>query len=194
MNSKLHCKKKMSCFFFFFKVPSSVSRRCGMFSPSSSKCSRRNWVSSVTCSKSGTQVQNVTLRRRHLGSAQDSASLHAYETLFVVGKIAAHKSFKALKERKVTRYLFDLSLLLIQRGAIEVQQRGGDADRKVVGIHLVCVSALQDVVKHTGEMLQEDFVGPRKLVCDPGSKNGEGPCLKRRTKSNPRLARSPPLS
>lgn len=37
-----------------------------MFSPSISKCSRRNWVSSVTC--------------RHLGLARHDASLQAYET------------------------------------------------------------------------------------------------------------------
>lgn len=149
-----------------------------MFSPSSSKCSRRNWVSSVTCSKSDQdtrdQVQNFTLQHQHLGSAQDNASLQAYRTFFVVGKITTHKSFKALKERKVKLYLFNLFLLFIQRGAIEVQQRGGDTDRKVVGIHLVRVSTLQDVVKHTGEMLQEDFVGPRKLVCYPGSKMEKG--------------------
>lgn len=92
----------------------------------------------------------------------------------MVGTIATHKSFKALKGRKVKLYLFNLFLLLIQRGAIEVQQRGGDTDRKVVGIHLVCVSTLQDVVKHTDKMLQEDFVRPRKLVCYPGSKMEKG--------------------
>lgn len=40
--------------------------------------------------------------------------------VFVVCEITSHKSFKALKVRKYThkaRYLFNLFLLLIQRGA-----------------------------------------------------------------------------
>lgn len=80
--------------------------------------------------------------------------------------------------RKVKLYLFDLFLLLIQRGAVQVQQCGGDTDRKVVGIHLVRVSTLQDVVQDTDKMLQEDFVWPRKLVCYPGSEMEKGRILK----------------
>lgn len=92
---------------------------------------------------------------------------------FVVCKIATHKlkkKKKALKVRKLHLYLFNLFLLLIQRGTIQVQQCGGNTDGKVVGIHLVCVSTLQDVMKDTHKMLQEDSIRPRKLVCYPGSK------------------------
>lgn len=147
-----------------------------MFSPSSSKCSRRNWVSSVTCSKSdqGIKFKTSPFRADIWVPHRKMLRCKLTKPFFVVGKMATHKSFKALKGRKVTLYLFNLFLLLIQRGTIEVQQRGGDTDRKVVGIHLVRVSTLQDVVKHTGEMLQEDFVGPRKLVCYPGSKIEKG--------------------
>lgn len=96
--------------------------------------------------------------------------------------VARHKSLKARKVRQYIRRafnLFDLLLLLLQRGAVQVQQCGGDANRKVAGVHLVRVSALQDVMKDADQMFQKSFIRPRKLVRYPGSKNGEGPLQKK---------------
>lgn len=97
------------------------------------------------------------------------------------GDIANHNSLKALRVRQHIHgalNLFNLFLLLIQRGAIQVQQGGGDTDRKVVGVHLVRVSTLQDVMKDANKMFQEGFIRPRKLVCYPGSKMEKG-CFKK---------------
>lgn len=100
----------------------------------------------------------------------------------MVCDVARHKSHKALKGRQYIHRafnLFDLLLLLLQRGAVQVQQCGGDANRKVAGVHLVLVSALQDVMKDADQMFQKGFIRPRKLVRYPGSKNGEGPLQKK---------------
>lgn len=78
------------------------------------------------------------------------------------------QSFKAAKVRKYTHsktfYLLHLFLLLIQRGAVQLQQRGGDAHRQVVGVHFVDVSVLQDVKEDADHMLQEEFVVARQSL------------------------------
>lgn len=97
------------------------------------------------------------------------------------------QSFKAPKVREITHnktlYLFKLLLLLIQWGAVQLQQRGGDAHRQVVGVHLVGVSALDDVMEDAHEMLQEEFVRHRELVYHP-----EGGRKKRKENRKKRLA------
>lgn len=96
---------------------------------------------------------------------------------FVVSDVANHNSFKALKVRRYIYrafYLFNLCLLFIQRGAFQVQQRWGDTNCKVVGVHLVCVSTLQDVMKDANKVFQEGFIRPWKLVRYPGSKMEKG--------------------
>lgn len=110
----------------------------------------------------------------------------------MVCDVANHKSFKALKARKYIHrafYLFNLFLLLIQQGAIQVQQRGGDTNCKVVGVHLVRVSTLQDVMKDADKVLQEGFIRPRKLVRYPGSKMEKGLFKKGEQTEDYRLAR-----
>lgn len=61
-------------------------------------------------------------------------------------------------------YLFNFFLLLIERHAIQLQQRGGNTHCQVVGVHLVGVSSLQDVIEYTEQMLQEEFIGHFELV------------------------------
>lgn len=82
-----------------------------------------------------------------------------------------------------TLYLFKLLLLLIQRGAVQLQQRGGDTHRQVVGVHFVGVSTLDDVMEDAHEMLQEEFVCHRELVYHP-----EGGRKKRKENRKKRLA------
>lgn len=55
-----------------------------------------------------------------------------------------------------------------------MQQCGGDANRKVAGVHLVRFSTLQNVMEDTDKVFQEGFVRPRKLICHPGSKMEKG--------------------
>jgi len=81
------------------------------------------------------------------------------------------QSFKKPKPRKDTQnkslYLLHLFLLLVQRGAVQLQQRGGDTHCQVVGVHLIGVSVLEDVMEDADEMLQEEFVGSREVVHHP---------------------------
>lgn len=147
-----------------------------MSSPSISKCSRRNWVSSVTWRKTDQEAPD---HFQHFCLQSQFSPAHHCELMkaCMVCDVARHKSLKALKVRQYSHRafnLFDLLLLLLQRGAVQVQQCGGDANRKVVGVHLVLVSALQDVMKDADQMFQKGFIRPRKLVRYPGSKNGEG--------------------
>lgn len=100
----------------------------------------------------------------------------ACKNLLRFSNAADRRASKQREQRRRSRresaatHLLDPVLLLVQRDAVQLQQRGADAHGQVVRVHLVGVGALQDVVQDAEQVLQEDPVGPGELVEHPFAK------------------------
>lgn len=53
------------------------------------------------------------------------------------------------------------------------QHVGPDADGEIAGVHPVDLRVLADHVEHGHQMLEQQVVGPRELVCNTGTEVGK---------------------